>query len=103
MKYSLGYITAPNKAEAKDIVMELLEMGLIACANIFPGVESYYVWDDAIQHEKEVVIILKTHQGNENKIIRVVEKIHSYECPSIVFVPLSHGNKDFLKWVKNSC
>lgn len=103
MKYSLGYITAPTKTEAKDIVLELLEMGLIACANILPGVESYYVWDDAIQNEKEVVIIIKTHQGNEDKIIRVVEKLHSYECPCVVFVPLSHGNKDFLKWIKSSC
>lgn len=103
MKYSLGYITAPTKTEAKDIVLELLERGLIACANILPGVESYYVWDDAIQHEKEVVIILKTHQGNEDKIIRLVQKMHSYECPCIVFVPLSHGNKDFLAWIKGSC
>lgn len=62
MKFSLGYITAPTKTEAKEIVMELLERQLVACANILPGVESYYVWDEEIQKEKEVVIILKTQQ-----------------------------------------
>ena len=103
MKYSLGYITASSKAEAEDIVMELLERQLIACANIFPAVDSFYVWDNAIQQEKEVVIVLKTHQGNEDGIIKVVQKMHSYECPCIVFVPISHGNKDFLKWIKSSC
>jgi len=103
MKFSLGYITAPNKTEAKDIVLELLERQLIACANILPAVDSFYVWDDAIQQEKEVVIVLKTHQSNEDKIIKVVRKMHSYECPCIVFVPLSHGNKDFFKFIKSSC
>jgi periplasmic divalent cation tolerance protein len=103
MKFSLGYITAPTKTEAKDIVLELLERQLIACANILPAAESFYVWDDAIQHEKEVVIILKTRQSNEDRIIKVVRKMHSYECPCIVFIPLNHGNKDFLRWIRGSC
>ncbi len=103
MKFSIGYLTAPTKTEAKDIVMELLERGLIACANIVPGTESYYVWDEELHHEKEVVIILKTNQKNESKIIKTVRSMHSYECPCIVFLPLSHGNKDFLRWIGQSC
>ena len=103
MKLSLGYIPEPTKTEAKDIILELLERGLIACANILPAVDSFYVWDDEIHQEKEVVIILKTQMKNEGQIIKTVKKMHSYECPCIVFLPLSHGNKDFLKWIKDSC
>ncbi|MFH1012723.1 MAG: divalent cation tolerance protein CutA, partial [Candidatus Peregrinibacteria bacterium] len=44
MKLSLGYITASTKAEAKLIATELLAEGLIACANIIPGVESHFIW-----------------------------------------------------------
>ena len=103
MKFSIGYITAPTKTEAKEIIMELLERELIACANIIPGSESYYVWDNSLQHEKEVIILVKTHSGNEGKIVKVVKSMHSYECPCVVFFPLSHGNKDFLGWIKKSC
>jgi len=103
MKYSLGYITAPTKKEAEAIVMELLERQLIACANVFSSVDSFYVWDDAIQKDKELVIVLKTREVNEEKIIKLVKKMHSYECPCIVFVPMSYGNKDFLKWISSSC
>ena len=103
MKLSLGYITAPTKAEAKEIVLGLLEGGLIACANIMDGAESYFVWDGEINHAKECVIIFKTREGNEKKIIKYVKSVHSYECPCIVFVDLENGNPDFLGWVAESC
>lgn len=103
MKFSIGYITAPTKTEAKEIMMELFEHGLIACANIISGTESYYVWNDELQHENEVIMIIKTHSKNESKIIKAVKKMHSYDCPCIIFVPLTDGNKDYLRWIKDSC
>ena len=103
MKLSIGYITTPTKTEAKGIVLELLEEGLIACGNIIPGAESYFVWDDEIAKANEYVIILKTRTKNENKIIKLVKKMHSYQCPCIVFTSLNDGNPDFLRWIDRSC
>ena len=103
MKLSLGYITFPTKAEAKNTVLALLEEKLIACANIIDGVESYFIWEDDIQQAREVVVIFKTRQKNEEKIIRFVRELHSYEIPCVVFTPLENGNPEFLKWVDESC
>lgn len=103
MKLSLGYITCPTKAEAKKIVIALLEDGLITCANIIDGAESYFVWEREIQKAKESIIILKTRSKNENKIIRVVKDMHSYHCPCIAFFSMSHGNKNFMKWIASHC
>lgn len=103
MKLSLGYITAPTKTEAKDIVIELLDFGLIACANIISGVESYFIWEDEIAKANEYVIIFKTRAKNEDKVIKIVKKMHSYECPCVVFTSLNHGNPDFLRWIDKSC
>ena len=103
MKLSLGYITFPTKTEAKKAVLYLLREGLIACANIIDGVESYFTWDDEIQQANEVVVIFKTRQKNEDKIIRLVREMHSYEIPCIVFTPLEYGNPDFLKWIDENC
>lgn len=103
MKLSMGYITTSTKAEAKEIVLALLEEKLIACANIIDGVESYFIWEDEINYSKEAVIFFKTRTGNEDKIIKLVKSMHSYECPCIVFNDLEHGNKDFLNWVNDSC
>ncbi len=103
MKLSLGYITFPTKAEAKNVVLALLQEELIACANIIDGVESYFPWEDEIQKSKEVVVIIKTRLKNEDKIIRLVKELHSYEVPCVVFTDLKHGNRDFLSWVDQSC
>jgi len=103
MKLSLGYITFPTKAEAKKAVLYLLKENLIACANIIDGVESYFTWDDETQQANEVVVIFKTRQKNEDKIISLIREMHSYEIPCIVFTPLEYGNPDFLKWIDESC
>ena len=103
MKLSLGYITASTKKEAKDIVLDLLELGLVTCANIIPGAESYFVWEDEISKASEVIIIIKTRIKNEQKIIKRIRKIHSYDCPCIVFTSIESGDKDFLKWIDGNC
>lgn len=96
-------MTLPTKAEAKNMVLGLLEHELIACANIFDKVESYFFWDDAIQKANEVVVVFKTRVKNEEKVIRFVREHHSYDCPCVVFMSLDHGNPEFLKWVDQSC
>jgi periplasmic divalent cation tolerance protein len=103
MKLSLGYITAPTKAEAKEIAVSLVEEGLVACANIIPGVESYFLWESEMAKATEYVIILKTKAKNQDKIVRFVKELHSYDCPCVVFMPIEGGNEDFLNWVEGSC
>ena len=39
--------------------------------------------------------------NNKEKIITEVKKIHSDKCPIIAFMKID-GNKEFLKWVKDS-
>lgn len=103
MKLSIGYMTFPTKAEAKEAVTALLENRLIACANLIDGVESYFWWEEDIQKVKEVVVIFKTRAKNEDKIIRFIRKYHSYECPCVVFSSLDYGNPEFLKWIDKTC
>ena len=103
MRISFGYITAPTKKEAQEIALELIEEGLVACVNILPGVESYFVWKEQIMKENEVILIFKAPEKNQNSIIKEVKKIHSYETPCITFLPLSGGNSDSLRWVEKSC
>lgn len=103
MKPSLGYMTVGTKAEAKEIVVALLEDELIACATILDGAESFFTWEDAIHHAKENVVLFKTRVKNERKIIRLVKSMHSYECPCIIFTAIDHGNADFMRWIESTC
>lgn len=96
-------MTCKNKIEANKIALDLVKKDLVACANIIPGVQSYFKWDKKkINIIKESILIGKTVKKNMNKIITHVKKISSYECPCIVFVDIKNGNKDFLSWIKSS-
>ncbi len=96
------YITTPNKKEAERVAKKLLDKKLIACANIINNVRSYFVWKKKIQNSKEIIILGKTVAQNQKKIIQVVKDLHSYSVPCIIFLNIKNGNKDFLKWIKQT-
>ncbi len=96
------YITAPNKKEAEQIAKKLLDKKLIACANVISNVRSYFVWKNKVQNSKEIIICGKTISKNKKKIVQAVKSLHSYSVPCVIFFDIKNGNKDFLKWVKQS-
>ena len=100
--YNFFYITSKNEYEAKKIVNSLLKKKLIACANIYKKIDSYFLWENKITKSKEVVLIGKTIKKNQNKLVKEVKKIHSYKVPCIIFSNISSGNKKFLNWIKSS-
>ena len=93
----LVYITNPTKEEAKKIAKHLLEKKLIACANIFP-IESMYHWEGKVAEEKEFVLLGKTKEENYAKITDEVEKIHSYDTPCILRLPME-ANEKYKSWL----
>ena len=96
------YITAKNKSEAKKIATILVKKKLVACANIFNNIQSFFLWKNNVNNSNEVVIMGKTLQKNQPKVISEVKKIHSYDIPCFVFYKISSGNKEFLNWINKS-
>ena len=101
MKVNLIYITAKDKAEARKIGSELVESKLAACVNIIDNMNSMYVWQGKIQDDKEVILIAKTTEARVPLLIEKVKTLHSYDCPCIVSIPISGGNREFLDWIAN--
>ncbi len=95
-----GYITVSTEESAKKIAEILLTKNLIACANILPGMKSIFKWKGEIVHEEEVVLTVKTIESHTEEITSEVKKVHEYECPCIVFLPIIGGNEEFIQWVK---
>lgn len=101
-EYFLVYVTTGNQKEAEDIATHLVQDRLVACANIFPQIESIYCWKGSLQKSQEVVLILKTHQKVIDKVMVAIKKLHSYEVPCIVVLPIFKGEPSFLNWI-DSC
>ena len=96
------YIIVSNKNEADKIATKLLDKKLIACANVISNVNSYFVWKNKIKNSKEIIICGKTISKNQKKIVHAVKSLHSYSVPCVIFLDITSGNKDFLKWIKQS-
>ena len=98
MQYSLIYMTSVSKSEAESIARTLLENRYIACANIMEA-SSLFIWKDQLQQDQEYVSILKTEKRKVHTVIEEVKKLHSYEVPDIVEIPLGEGFEPFLQWI----
>lgn len=97
---NLIYITCKDKSEAKKIAKELLTKKIIACANIYDEVTSYYRWKEEIKKDKEAILICKTTNSFVDKVKQNVKELHSYECPCVLVSPIETGNQDYINWIK---
>ena len=99
MTPTMIYVTAGSSEEATRIGRTLVEERIAACANVFPAMMSIYRWQDGVQEDREVALILKTRRGRVADLIARVKALHSYECPCVVALPITEGNQEFLDWI----
>ncbi len=95
----LVYLTCQNKKEAEKIIQALFKKRLIACANSWPS-ESFYFWKGKLVQEKEIIILVKTAQRHYQKIVKLVEKLHSYEIPIIAGIEVDQINQSYCRWLE---
>jgi periplasmic divalent cation tolerance protein len=93
------YITAGSAEEARKIGRALVEARLAACVNLLEPMKSIYWWNDTIQESQEAVLIAKTTSLMVPELIQQVKRLHSYENPCIVALPVEFGSMAFLDWI----
>lgn len=95
----LIYSTFPSQERAEAAAREMVAGKLVACANILPGMVSFYEWEGVIEHGEEVVMLLKTTQDAAPDVIANLAALHPYEVPAIITLPLTGGLPAYLHWV----
>lgn len=91
--------TCRDKQEAKKIIHGLLGQQLIACASIFPEVESIYRWEGKIEESREIKVILKTQPKHFDTVQSYIQTHCSYEAPEVLQVDIVQGNPRYLSWI----
>jgi len=101
MKANMIYVfwTCRDKDEAKKIIHELLNKQLIACASIFPEIESIYRWEGKIEASTEVKVILKTVHKHFKNVVSYIQTHCTYDIPEILQVDITNGSPSYLSWV----
>jgi periplasmic divalent cation tolerance protein len=93
------YCTCASIEQAQLIGKKGVEERLAACANILPGMQSIYKWNNELVQEEEVVLIFKTTQERFDALKSRVLELHSYEVPCVIALPISHGHEAYLNWI----
>ena len=98
----IALCTVPDEKTAGQIADALVSEKLAACINIVPSIMSVYHWDDAIEHDQELLLLIKTSVSVWPLLEARILELHPYELPEIIAVPIHTGQTDYIKWIKNS-
>jgi periplasmic divalent cation tolerance protein len=93
-------VTCSSLAEAQRIARGVVEGRLAACVNIIPGVvHSIYRWKGKVESARERLLLIKTSRKRLAKLRTVVERLHSYDVPEFVALPIAAGSPAYLAWM----
>lgn len=96
--YCIISTTTDTKENAKAITQSLLQQTLIACAQS-STIDSSYRWQGKIIFSKEIHLQMKTKKSLFTQIKQEIEKLHTYDVPEILMLPLLDANEFYLKWI----
>ena len=94
------FTSISEEDQAEDLIMGLLDLGLIASGTIFPNVKLYYRWQNSINKDEEFKIMLKAKSENYRKIEEFIQEQHHYLAPEVIRLDASFGSPEFRQFVK---
>jgi periplasmic divalent cation tolerance protein len=101
-RFHLVLVTCPSLPEARKISRHLLQKHLAACVNIHTTpVESIYHWKGKIETAREHLLLIKTTTRRLKSLEREVLRLHSYETPEFLVLPISSGSRAYLRWLED--
>ena len=87
-----------SEDEAELIINALLAGRQAACIQMTP-VTSHYIWDGERQCSRELLLFIKCLAENYDAIEKTILKLHSYDTPEIIRVPIEGGYDRYLSWL----
>jgi periplasmic divalent cation tolerance protein len=96
-------ITTSSEEEALKIAESLVNGKKAACVNIVPRVDSLFWWEGKLDSARESLLLVKTKASLFPEIVEMVKRMHSYEVPEIIALPIIGGSEDYLKWLDSAC
>jgi periplasmic divalent cation tolerance protein len=85
--------------DADRIASSLVEKRLAACVSILPGATSVYRWKGTVERAAEIVVLIKTSRALLARVQAEVERLHPYELPEVLALPVMDGSERYLEWL----
>jgi len=92
-------VAVPSTAVATRIADALLDERLCACVQTLGPIASRYEWKGKRESAREWLLLVKTRAALFARVERAIRRLHPYELPEIVGLPMRPASRAYLDWV----
>jgi periplasmic divalent cation tolerance protein len=94
-------VTCGSEEEASRIARALVGERLAACVNILESpVRSVYRWKGRVETAMEHLLVIKTRRARLRALEAAIGRLHSYQTPEMIALPVAEGSRKYLAWVE---
>ena len=93
-------VTCSSEEEASRIARAVVTAHLAACVNILESpVRSIYRWKGRVETAMEHLLVIKTRRARLAALEAAIKRLHSYQTPEIIALPIAEGSRKYLAWL----
>ena len=90
--------TTGSREEAEKLAGALVTERLAACVQLLP-IASYFTWKGQVQHDDEVLLLIKTRKALYSRAEERIRSLHSYDVPEVIATAITEGSPQYLTWI----
>lgn len=91
--------SCPDRDSAAALARLLVEEKLAACVSLLPSATSFYIWEDRLNEETEVLLLIKTASARLDRLMELLAQRHPYQVPEIIALAADAVHPPYLQWV----
>ena len=92
--------THDDLVQARELARYLVEQRAAACVNILPQLESVFHWENEVQTENEILLLIKTTETKVEQVKAILEERHRYDVPEIIVFNGEVLHQPYMDWVR---
>jgi periplasmic divalent cation tolerance protein len=91
--------TCDSERQAEKLARHLVDRRVAACVNVLPKARSIYRWKEKVEEAAEWLLIIKSRRDLFDALRAEVQKLHTYEIPELIALPVVDGSEAYLAWL----
>jgi len=97
---SLIMTTVGSDDQAARIAGALVERREAACVQQL-AIKSNYRWEGEVRRDTEILLLVKTSNDAADAAMQTIRRLHDYDVPEVVALPVVGGLPEYLAWIDN--
>ncbi|MEN9203088.1 MAG: divalent-cation tolerance protein CutA [Thermostichus sp. DG_1_6_bins_120] len=90
--------TVGSPTVAQQLAHTLVAERCAACAQVLPGITSFYHWQGSLQTDAETLILFKLPAAAYPQLEHRLRQLHPYDEPEIVALAAAQVSPTYLAW-----